>query len=254
MFIDFNSIDALLKLASSIQVNQDVAEALRELSSLQDNVWKSTAYARASQTIENLDKPITEFEDLKDIPGVGNDIRDEIIELLETGQIEKLEKFRQKGKTGRKFTREQALKLTQKLFDLTDEVGIKYAIVGSLRRKAARIKDVDVIVVDRDFESFKKIVTKISDNILRQGKQEIDFNYNGIDINVRAANGESWGSFLLYFSGSQGFLIYLRQVAKSKGYKLNRYGLFKGTKWIAGRTERDIFQKLGLPYVPPEER
>jgi len=46
----------------------------------------------------------------------------------------------------------------------------------------------------------------------------------------------------------------VRQLAKKKGYKLNEYGLFKGKKRIAAKTEEDVYKKLGLPYIEPEIR
>ena len=46
----------------------------------------------------------------------------------------------------------------------------------------------------------------------------------------------------------------LRDRAKRKGWKLSEYGLFKGNKSMAGRTEEEIYEKLGLPWIPPELR
>src|SRR5439155_468731 len=48
--------------------------------------------------------------------------------------------------------------------------------------------------------------------------------------------------------------VALRQLAIKQGYKLNEYGLFRGTRRIAGRTEEEIYARLGLAYIPPEPR
>jgi DNA polymerase (family 10) len=97
-------------------------------------------------------------------------------------------------------------------------------------------------------------VESISDKILRKGEQEIDFNYNGIDINIRAVPKEEFGAGILYFTGPRSFEIFLRQEAKKKGYKLNRHGLFDSEGKHIVKTEKDIFKKLDIPYIEPEER
>jgi DNA polymerase (family 10) len=59
---------------------------------------------------------------------------------------------------------------------------------------------------------------------------------------------------LLYFTGSKAHNVELRQRAIDRGYKLNEYGLFKGERRVAGRTEADVYAKLGLALIPPELR
>jgi len=250
------SIDNLLIKESSSDINEEISTLLKELSDVQDNIWKGTAYQKASRVVSELDKPITDYDNLQDIPGIGHDIAQEISEYLETGQIEKLEKFRSKSDVrGRRYTREQVIQRTKKFFDLADDYGLKYVITGSVRRKAKMCKDIDAVVLLEQFEKWDKLVDKTADKIVRSGEQEVDFIYNGIGINIRAVESNCFGAGLLYFSGSNHFLIYLRQIAKSLGYKLNRYGLFnKANKNIACATEKDIFKALKIPYIPPEER
>lgn len=57
-----------------------------------------------------------------------------------------------------------------------------------------------------------------------------------------------------YFTGSKQHNVMVRDLAKKKKLKLNEYGLFKKDKMIAGRTEEEIFEAVGLPYIPPELR
>jgi DNA polymerase (family 10) len=255
-FYKITSIDNLIIKESSLNINEEISILLKELSDVQDNIWKGTAYQKASRIIQDLDKPITEYEDLQEIPGIGHDIAQEITEYLETGKIEKLEKFRSKFDIrGRRYTREQILSKTKKFFDAADDIGLKFVITGSVRRKAKMCKDIDAVVLLEQFEKWDKLVDKLSDKVVRSGEQEVDFIYNRIGINIRAVESSCFGAGLLYFSGSNHFLIYLRQIAKSLGYKLNRYGLFnKAGKNIACATEKEIFKALKLPYIPPEER
>src|SRR5262249_42492302 len=71
---------------------------------------------------------------------------------------------------------------------------------------------------------------------------------------LRVVPAESFGAALLYFTGSKAHNVSLRQLAIQQGLKLNEYGLFRGTRRLAGRTEREVYERLGLPFVPPELR
>ncbi len=66
---------------------------------------------------------------------------------------------------------------------------------------------------------------------------------------------ESLGAALQYFTGSKAHNIALRDRAIQRGFKLNEYGLYRddGTS-VAGATEEDIYEALGLAFVPPELR
>ncbi len=76
----------------------------------------------------------------------------------------------------------------------------------------------------------------------------------GLQMDVRVVPRASFGAALHYFTGSKAHNVALRQIAIKKGLKLNEYGLFRGTKSIAGATEEEVYAALGLPYIPPELR
>ena len=69
---------------------------------------------------------------------------------------------------------------------------------------------------------------------------------------------ESFGAALQYFTGSKEHNVVLRGLAKSRGLKINEYGVFQvtpeGEKYVAGRTEEEVYGTLGLPAFPPEIR
>jgi len=76
----------------------------------------------------------------------------------------------------------------------------------------------------------------------------------GLQVDLRAVEPDAYGAALLYFTGSKAHNIELRKIAQEKSYKLNEYGLFKGTRRVAGKTEQEIYAKLGLDWIPPELR
>jgi|SRR3990167_1793725 len=80
-------------------------------------------------------------------------------------------------------------------------------------------------------------------------------NVSHFRLDIEFVPETEFGSALLYFTGSKDFNIYMRGIAKAKGYVLNEHGLFSdGKKILHSPTEKDIFKKIGIPYLPPDER
>jgi DNA polymerase/3'-5' exonuclease PolX len=77
-------------------------------------------------------------------------------------------------------------------------------------------------------------------------------------IDIRYIPFDSYAASLMYFTGNQSFNIKTRALAESLGYLLNEYGIYKligdKKKRIKTETEKDIFDILGLEYLPPEKR
>jgi DNA polymerase (family 10) len=77
---------------------------------------------------------------------------------------------------------------------------------------------------------------------------------NGVQSDLRVVKPAQWGSALQYFTGSKAHSIALRKIAMKKGLKLSEYGVFKGSKVVASRTEEEVYNALGLDYIKPELR
>ena len=75
-----------------------------------------------------------------------------------------------------------------------------------------------------------------------------------MNADLRVLEPKSFGAALQYFTGDKYHNITLRELAIKKGYKLSEYGLFKGKKAVAGKSEEEIYEKLGLAWIPPEIR
>ncbi len=76
----------------------------------------------------------------------------------------------------------------------------------------------------------------------------------GLQVDLRIVPAESFGAALQYFTGSKDHNVTLRGRAKKRGLKINEYGVFRGERQTAGRTEEDVYAALGLPCFPPELR
>jgi DNA polymerase (family 10) len=133
----------------------------------------------------------------------------------------------------------------------------KTIFAGSLRRMKETIGDIDILTQSDDGRRVVESFTKMPfvKNILVSGDTKGSVvSRNGTQVDIRVVVPESYGAALQYFTGSQAHNVKLRTIAVKKGLKINEYGLFRGNKKIAGETEVDVYEKLGLPYIPPELR
>jgi len=136
----------------------------------------------------------------------------------------------------------------------------KVTVAGSARRKKETIGDVDILAIAKDAKSTKAAMdafVSMSDviNIIAQGDTKSSVKIKtGLNIDLRVVKRDSYGAALNYFTGSKDHNVVLRQVAMKHGWKLNEYGLFKGTKQIAGKSEEELYKKFGMDYIEPELR
>ena len=130
-------------------------------------------------------------------------------------------------------------------------------VAGSVRRKKETIGDIDILVVSKKPEKIMERFLEIPFILHVYGSGATKTNVklkNGLDADLRVVPAESFGAALNYFTGSKEHNVALRQIAIKKGYKLNEYGLYKGTKQIAGGSEEGLYKALGLRYIEPELR
>lgn len=130
-------------------------------------------------------------------------------------------------------------------------------VAGSTRRWKETIGDADILAISRKPEKVMAFFVSMSEvmHVQGQGKTKSTVKLkNGMDMDLRVVPRESFGAALNYFTGSKDHNVALRKIAQEKGLKLNEYGLFRGNKRIAGKTEEEIYKALGLAFVPPELR
>lgn len=135
---------------------------------------------------------------------------------------------------------------------------LRINVLGSLRRKAATIGDIDIAVatnvpdkvIDR-FISFphQKLIEKGPSGatiLLSNGKQ----------VDLRVQTPRAYGAMLQYFTGSKQHNIALREYALTKGLSLSEHGIkdIKTGKVRVFETEEQLYHHLGLEYIEPELR
>ena len=133
----------------------------------------------------------------------------------------------------------------------------KISLAGSLRRMKETIGDVDILVASKDPEKVMEFFTSMPEveKIWGKGSTKSSVRMKqGFDVDLRVVPERSFGSALQYFTGSKEHNIATRKIAIEKGLKLNEYGVFKGSKMIAGKTEQEVYKAIGLNYISPEMR
>ena len=143
----------------------------------------------------------------------------------------------------------------QKMASYFGALGVEVGMAGSLRRGKSTVGDLDLLSTD------KRVIDAIRGcpgvaQVLESGPRRTSVKLkDGVQVDVRLFGEEEYGAALVYFTGSKDHNIALRNLAIDRGWKLNEYGLFdRAGKRLAGRSEGEVYERLGLEYVPPELR
>ncbi|HVX84317.1 MAG TPA: DNA polymerase/3'-5' exonuclease PolX [Phycisphaerae bacterium] len=160
----------------------------------------------------------------------------------------------------------EALPLAQTLVDYLRQIpGVqKVAYCGSLRRGKETIGDIDIAVAadPQHAQAISDAVTKhtFAASTIQAGPSKTSIlTGHGVQVDVRTVPPKSWGAALQYFTGSQHHNVKLRQLALKKGYTLNEFALSKinpdkSETPLPSETEEQIYNALGLAWIPPELR
>ena len=311
--------------------NADIAAIFEEIADLLEienaNVFRIRAYRNAARTMAELDRDarqlVEQGEDLDKLPGIGKDLAAKIVEIVQTGRCNALEKLRKSTPSGLAellkipglgpkrvsalyheldiHTTEQLMraakdhrlsslsgfgaKTEQRILDtlkthakqeqrLKLVVAAQYAnslvdylrkckdvneivVAGSYRRCKETVGDLDILVTARQGPPVMEHLVDYDDvaEIVSQGKTRATVILrNRLQVDVRVVKQQSFGAALHYFTGSKAHNIAIRRRAQKRGLKINEYGVFKGDKLLAGKTEQEVYKSVDLPWIPPELR
>ncbi|HKC52848.1 MAG TPA: DNA polymerase/3'-5' exonuclease PolX, partial [Myxococcota bacterium] len=151
-----------------------------------------------------------------------------------------------------------ALPLATRIVERMLEIpGVTHAsICGSLRRFCETIGDVDIVVAADDPEPVMDALVTMTavERVLGRGESKTSVvTHRGTQIDLRVVAQHQLGAALVYFTGSKGHNIKLRQRALARGLTLNEYGLaeLEGGRVVASETEEQVYAALGLPWISP---
>jgi DNA polymerase (family X) len=208
-------------------------------------------------TVEGIEKLAQEGK-LRDLDGFGEKSEQNILKATASAK-------RSSGRFKLDDVDESARKLMAYISQM-DKIVESVTPAGSLRRGRETIGDLDLLVTMRPGRDKQKDVDAVAEHILKypgidqtlaHGENKVSVILgNGLQVDVRLLEKECFGAALLYFTGSKEHNVVLRGRAREMGWTLNEYALttLKGGRFVAGKTEKDIYDKLRLDYVEPELR
>jgi len=201
-------------------------------------------------TIDGLEKLCQEHK-LRDLPRMGAKLEEKVLRSIAG--------YRQRaGRFLLSFAQSIADEMVS---DLGNVPGVlKVTPAGSLRRGKETVGDIDLLVTgpgaEQALEAFVKH-PKVHE-VLGRGvnKASLKFGLEGIQIDLRALPEENYGAALQYFTGSKEHSVALRGRALKMGLTLSEYSLahVDSKKPVASATEEEIYEALGLAWIPPELR
>jgi DNA polymerase (family 10) len=220
---------------------------LMKISSLGPKRIKALHEKLGISTLDELAKAARDKK-IREIDGFGEKTEESILE--EVGKIKGVKE---------RIKLVEAEQIAESLIDyLKKAKGIKdIAAAGSYRRRKETVGDLDILVTHKKDSDVMDHFTKYEDveKVVSKGKTKSTIMLrSNFQVDLRAVAQVSYGAALHYFTGSKAHNIAIRKLGLKKDLKVNEYGVFKGDKRIAGKTEEEVYKKVGLPYIEPELR
>jgi DNA polymerase (family 10) len=175
-----------------------------------------------------------------------------------------LEAARTYNSTERRMLLDDATELGEQLISFVrDHPSTERAeLAGSLRRRKETVGDLDIVAASTDRKALAGAFAEAEfvEEIVAHGETKVSIKTAGIDVDLRIVAPESYGALLHHFTGSQAHNVVLRERAVARGLNISEYGIADDHKTPEEReyepfaTEEALFERLGLPYIPPELR
>jgi|Deesub1362A_J573_1020465.scaffolds.fasta_scaffold00077_79 DNA polymerase (family 10) len=238
------------KLKTYDELRKQVPEGLTMLVSVPGLGPKTAKLLFEKLNITGIDKleRLAKEHKLAGLPGIKKKTEDNILK-----GIEMLKRGRERQPLGK------VLPIAENILNhLREKAPVKeLSLAGSLRRWKETIKDIDILCTSTDPKKVMNVfvhLPHVKDILMHGTTKSSVVLEEGIQVDLRVVEEKSFGAALAYFTGSKAHNIRLREMALKAGLKINEYGVFKGNRRIGGEKEEDIYNILGLPYIPPELR
>ncbi len=242
--IKTGKVRALEEMRAKIPIN---VEEFSNIEGLGPKTIRAIYDTLKVKDLAELEKAAAEGR-LREVPSLTEKKVQDILKRIE---------FAKKGK-GRRIIGEvwPLIKEIEKVLSEVD--GVKHAIAaGSVRRMKETIGDIDYLVAANDPEPVMDFFVRMPavQEVIGRGSAKAFVRLEGgIDADLLVVPEESWGAALQYFTGSKEHSVELRKIAITKGLRLNEWGVYRGEKRVAGKTEEEVYEALGLQWIPPEMR
>jgi DNA polymerase (family 10) len=198
-------------------------------------------------TVEDLEHAVSQ-KSVQGLPGFGARSEERLRQVL---------RLRRRG--AERVPLQQAAAIAERLCEELEKHPKvrRCSVAGSIRRGRPTVGDIDLVVVSDDALDVARVFLARPEiaMVYAKGPKRVSVALkSSIHVDLRIVPPGCFGSALLYFTGSRAHTVALRQLALAQGLRLNEYGLFRDKQRIAGKTEKEVYAALSLPYLRPEER
>src|SRR4051794_14625697 len=201
----------------------------------------------AVASLDDLKRAVDE-EKLRDVPGFGPKAEENVKLALEAGVQTKARLLLSK-------TLAVADSLVQAIAG--HPAADRVEIAGSARRWAESCKDLDIVATANDPAALSKAFAELPllGEVQHQGNAGVKaVTHNGLPIDFRIVPPENFGNLLQHFTGSGKHNEALRTAAVKRGFNVSEYGVVHDGVTHAFATEEEVYELLGLEFIPPELR
>jgi DNA polymerase (family 10) len=149
-----------------------------------------------------------------------------------------------------------ALRTATEMVDALTPLSQRCAYAGSLRRWRETIGDIDILAAADDSAPLMAAFSAGHEVVASGPTKTTVRTASGLTADLRVVPLDAWGAALQYFTGSVAHNVAVRQIAVRAKLKLSEYGLFEAetNQLIVSRTEEEVYERLGLAWVPPAMR
>jgi DNA polymerase (family 10) len=149
-----------------------------------------------------------------------------------------------------------ALRTATEMVDALTPLSQRCAYAGSLRRWRETIGDIDILAAADDSAPLMAAFSAGHEVVASGPTKTTVRTASGLTADLRVVPLDAWGAALQYFTGSVAHNVAVRQIAVRAKLKLSEYGLFEAetNALIVSRTEEEVYERLGLAWVPPAMR
>ncbi len=241
------------KLEYLEDLRSEFPEGIRELENIEGIGPKSALKLHAKLGIQNLDdlEKAARQGKIRKLKGFG--------ETVEKNILEGIQRYRN---TEKRSPLGYIIPVASRIVEQLQEskATIQVVVAGSIRRWKETVGDIDILISSSDPDSVMDrfcSLPQVKKVIAKGRKKSTILVGDNLHVDLRHIEEKQFGAGLMYFTGSKAHNIALRKRALKQGMKLSEYGLVKegdGEEVVAEKEEQEIYQALGLPYIPPELR
>ena len=193
-----------------------------------------------------------ERQELRGLRGFGPKAEEKLLEQLAGGYD---------GKPAPRFLLSRAQPIAEQIVDaLRAAPGAdRVEAAGSLRRSADAVKDLDIVATTTDVPAMVRTLTELPlvESVQASGDAGARVVLHaGLKVDLKVVAPDQFGNVLQHFTGSKNHNVALREAMVKRGLHVSEYGVKDDATGETTRcaTEEEVYERLGLPWIPPELR